>query len=542
MREEAVVRSSARSELPKLCGADVELGNFIMGSDTFRSTCLSAARALLREIDGVSRSAYYGWRSPEVAGGGSAYGAQGGYSSYGGGYGDTYDPRDMDRKFLENGGCAYIDLGHLEVCVPEVLSARDHVAAWHAMLRIAARALAAANGRMSPGQQIQLLADNSDGRGQSWGGHLNFLLTRRAYDNIFRRRPHHALFLAAYQISSIVFAGQGKVGSENGSPDVSFQLSARADFMETFVGEQTTYARPIVNSRDEPLCGRSVASTGAPDMARLHVIFYDSNLNQTACFLKVGVMQIVLAMIEAERVKYDLALEDPLEAVRRWSHDPSLEARARTLAGRSLSAIELQLEFLEQARRFAAGARLKGLVPDAEEILDLWEATLLMLEKGDIDALACRLDWPLKLLILERAMTEHEGLDWCSPEIEHLSRAYASLDPDAGLYLAFERSGSLERIVPEARIKHFISDPPEDTRAYCRAMLLRMGRHRVEEVNWDQIRFRGAWGSRVLDLPDPLNPNREATAAARDGSNSLDEALDRLGVAPELGWMPQQTQ
>jgi proteasome accessory factor A len=84
--------------------------------------------------------------------------------------------------------------------------------------------------------------------------------------------------------------------------------------------------RPIVNSRDEALCGTFREAQEQPataDMARLHVIFYDNTLCHVASLLKVGVMQIVLAMIEAGRIKPGLALEDPLDALLRWSHDPT---------------------------------------------------------------------------------------------------------------------------------------------------------------------------------------------------------------------------
>src|SRR2546425_9097326 len=230
------------TQLPKLCGADVELGNFIVGLDQTGGTGPAASRALLREIDGLpgapvfgpSLSRWGGWKSGDDALASPRYG---------------YNPQDWGRKYLpSNGGCCYIDLDHLELCLPELLSAYDHVAAWHAMLRIARQALFAANAKLPSGQTIHVLVNTSDGHGNSYGSHLNFLLTRRAWRNLFHRKLHSLLYLAAYQASSIVFTGQGKVGAENGAPPVQFQLSQRADFCETLIGEQTTYDRPLVNS------------------------------------------------------------------------------------------------------------------------------------------------------------------------------------------------------------------------------------------------------------------------------------------------------
>src|SRR5512139_214850 len=139
--------------VPKLCGADVELGNFVLGRYREDGTGLEASRALLREIDGVPNLR----RSNSTT------------SGYAGGYGQTYDPQDWGRKFLSsNAGCAYIDLNHLEICLPEVVSAFEHVAAWHAMLRLTRRALFAANERLPPGQRIQVLVNNSDGQSNSY--------------------------------------------------------------------------------------------------------------------------------------------------------------------------------------------------------------------------------------------------------------------------------------------------------------------------------------------------------------------------------------
>ena len=506
----------ARARVPKLCGADVELGNFVLGVYRQNGSGPEASRALLHEIAGVPNARSY-W---------SAHGFPPQSSA-------TYDPQDWGRKFLaSNGGCAYIDLNHLEICLPEVRSAFDHVAAWHAMLRVARQALYAANERRPRGQRIQVLINNSDGRSNSYGAHLNFLVTRRAWDNIFRRRLHYQLFLASFQASSIVITGQGKVGAENGAPPVAFQLSQRADFLETLTGEQTTHHRPFVNSRDESLCG------GGSDLARVHSIFYDSTLCHVASLLKIGLMQIVLAMIEAEQVDHRLILEDPVESVVRWSHDPTLQTQAPMVSGARVTAVELQRLFLEEARRFAGAGGCDGIVPRAGDILDLWEDTLSRLETNDFPVLVRRLDWVLKLSLLARALRQRPHLDWSSPEIKHLDHVYASLDPAEGLYWVHEAHGGVERLVGEERIVQLVNDPPEDTRAWTRAMLLRVaGADRVDAVDWDSITFSttGVHGYRTyrqVELADPLAFTRAETERHFQDAGTLGEILAALGAQP----------
>jgi Pup amidohydrolase len=509
-----------RDRVPKLCGADIELGNFVLGLERGSGTGREASRALLREIE-------------------APYADRGGYGVrlVGSAGRAAYDPQDWGRKYLSsNGGCFYCDLDHLECCLPEVRSAYDHLAAWHAMLRIARRALEAANARLPAGQRIHVLVNNSDGRGNAYGSHLNFLVTRRAWDDIFERRLHHMLYLAAFQVSSIVYTGQGKVGAENGRPAVAFQLSQRADFFEAVTGVQTTYRRPIVNSRDEALCGREPEPS--PDLARLHCIFFDNTLCHGSSLLKVGTMQMMLALLEAERVDPDLLLDDPVAAVVRWSHDPTLTARARTASGKALTAVELQLLFLEEAQRFAAAGGFDDVVPRAGDILALWEDTLLELRAGDVTGLSSRLDWVLKLRILRRAMQQRPGLTWAAPEIKHLDHLYGSLDPAEGLYWAHERLGIVERLVSESEVERFVHEPPEDTRAWTRAMLLRLaGPDGIEDVDWDRIRFRrarrGYWPVvRTLHLDDPLGFTRAAVEGVIQDAATLDDVLDALHAEP----------
>ncbi|HVO28044.1 MAG TPA: proteasome accessory factor PafA2 family protein [Candidatus Margulisiibacteriota bacterium] len=500
--------------LPKLCGADIELGNFILGVERPEGSGAEAARAVLREIVGLPCTGVSVASSAAVA---------------------PYDPQDWGRKYLPaNGGCVYIDLDHVEACIPEVTGAYDHLAAWHAMLRIVRRALGAANARRPAGQRIQVLVNNSDGRSNSYGSHLNFLVTRRAWDNLFNRRLHYQLFLAAFQASSIVLTGQGKVGAENGMPPCAYQIAQRADFFQTLCGLQTTYNRPLVNSRDEPLCGRG-DERHAP-AARLHCIFFDNTLCHVASLLKVGLMQIVLTMIEAEQVNPQLLLEDPVDAVQRWSHDPSLRTRAQMAGGSAVTAVELQLHFLDAAKRFVAAGGCDGSVPQVRAIVQLWEDTLLKLEARDLPALAGRLDWVLKLHILQRAMQQRPQLTWASPEIKLLDHLYSSLDPADGLYWAYEASGVVESLVSDERITYFEHNPPADTRAWTRAMLLRLvGADAIESVDWDSIVFRaGQVGYRRtyrrLDLASPLAFAEAETGHILQRGRCCDTMLDELGA------------
>lgn len=516
--------------VPKLCGADVELGNFVTGSLEFRDSVREASQALLAEI---TRAAGIRAEAPETS--------RPGY----------VDLQDRERAFLwTNGGGAYIDLDHQEICLPEVLSAFDHVACWHAMLRVVQRAQQAANASRPDGSRIQVLVNNSDGRGNSYGGHLNFLVSRALWDNLVHRKPHYQAYLAAFQVSGLPLTGQGKVGSENGAPPTDYQLSQRADFFETMSGIQTTFRRPLINTRDEPHCGELLSAR--PDLARAHVIFFDSTLCQVSRLLAVGTTQIVLAMLEAGRVEADLALDDPLAALSRWSHDPTLEARALLVSGDAVTAVQLQRRFFEEARRFLDAGGCDGVVPRAADIIALWDDTLARLEARNWAALTGRLDWVLKRSLLERACRQRPDLSWDSPEIKHLDHLYASLDPAAGLFWSFAERGLIEPVVSETEIEGFVTEPPHDTRAWGRAMLLRRARPEwIDRVDWDVIRFKlpepdgGVTGWRV-DLSDPLGATRADLEETMAACPSFDLLLRAVGATqdrppavttPSPGWL-----
>jgi proteasome accessory factor A len=506
--------------VPKLCGADIELGNYLAGQASPQGSGPEAARLMLAAL-----------------------------ARAGGGVGSTQGtPRcgsvqDWGRQFLAaNGGSAYIDLDHLELCLPEVRSAYDHLAAWHAMLRLGQIALRAVNARRPADRPVRVLVNSSDGHGHSYGSHLNVLLARRTWEDIMERRLHYLAFLIAHQVSSLVLTGQGKVGSENGAPDARYQLSQRADFLETLLAPQTTYRRPVVNTRDEPHTGTSgvLATESVPAtraLARLHVICYDSTLCHSASLLKPGLLQIVLAMLEAGAVP-PLALDDPLGALQVWSRDPELRAQAGLVDGRRVTAVELQLLIHGYAVRFAAGGGCDDIVPRADDLLAHWGDTLDKCRERNWPALAPRLDWVLKLGMLERALHGDPRLDWDGPALKMLDHLYGSLDPGEGLYWAWARAGGVEELVAREDIARLAAEPPEDTRAWTRAMLLRRaGPAQVELVDWDHIRFRlrrtGRSPARVhLRMANPVGWTRDHVAPLLAKHHRLHALLAALGGMP----------
>ncbi|HEY2774957.1 MAG TPA: proteasome accessory factor PafA2 family protein [Candidatus Binatia bacterium] len=527
MRSASTIRPDSLPPLaPTVCGADVELANFIVGADSVTDRSREAARRVLAHVIGV---------------------APGRFAAIGHDFGDTgrdaweQVAAERTRVWLAtNGGCIYIDMDHVELCLPEVSSAFDHVAAWHAMIRIARDAAERASEGLPDGEFVELVANNSDGQSSSYGGHLDFLVRRRTWDEI-SRRAGSLLFLASHHASSIVYTGAGKVGAENGRPRVTYQLSQRADYMESLFGYQTTEARPLVNTRDEPLCGYRLDSRNPDSLARMHVIHCDTGLCHGAQVLRVGVEQIVLAMLGAEHVDRSLLLEDPVDAIVAWSHDIKLGRRATLVSGEEVTAVELQRRYFD----VAVEAHARGAFPEiprVDEILSLWDDTLSKLAGGDLAALAPRLDWVLKLDAI-RSLPAMRDREERAEAAKHADLQYAAVDPDRGLYWAYEDAGLVELHASDEAIARSVVEPPADTRAFARALVLRTFGDEVRDVNWDYVRIRPADGGPdfELALDDPRDPafsrplERDATPAeeASTETNFQDRSLQKPTTRPE---------
>ena len=201
-------------------------------------------------------------------------------------------------KVLANGGRLYVDGAHPEYSTPECTNPREIVAFERAGERILAQCLeqmARATGR----DHCVLYKNNSDGKGNSYGYHESYLMSRAVpFERIVK-------ILAPFFVTRPIFAGAGKVGAENQTSPADYQISQRADFFECLVDLNTMVRRPIVNSRDEPH-----AEYGK--YRRLHVIVGDANMAELSTYLKVGTLSIVLDLLDAGADLPQFELDDPV--------------------------------------------------------------------------------------------------------------------------------------------------------------------------------------------------------------------------------------
>ena len=417
---------------------------------------------------------------------------------------------------LTNGARYYVDHAHPEYSTPECLDALEAVRFDKAGERILARSMEAARRVLPAGQEVVVYKNNSDGKGNSYGCHENYLVGRDvAFGALVRT-------LIPWFVTRQVFTGAGKVGAENGAEPVTYQISQRVDFFEEEVGLETTLKRPIVNTRDEP-------HADPQRYRRLHVIVGDANLCEEATYLKVGTTAIVLAMLEDGFVRTDFSLEAPVAAMRVVSHDPLLRATLVGVDGRSLTALEIQWEYLRMARAWAAvsdptpcgGAALVA------DVLDRWEEVLGLLER-DPGLLDGRLDWVTKRTLLD-AYAARDGLAPDDPKLALLALQYHDVRPERSLYERLVRAGRVTRLVEEADVLAATADPPEGTRAYFRGTCLARWPESVVAANWDSVVLdTGSEPLRRIPMMEPTRGSKEHVAELLAGVSTPGQLVEGL--------------
>ena len=136
--------------------------------------------------------------------------------------------------------------------------------------------------------ELKIYKNNVDGKGASYGSHENYLYPRDldVEDVQAALIPHF--------VTRQVYCGAGRIGLGQQGEQPGFQISQRADYIETEVSLETTLNRGIVNTRDEP-------HAEADKWRRLHVIIGDANLSEFSNYLKsVSYTHLTLPTIHVE--------------------------------------------------------------------------------------------------------------------------------------------------------------------------------------------------------------------------------------------------
>lgn len=413
--------------------------------------------------------------------------------------------RQIVNVIASNGGRVYVDHAHPEYSAPETMDPFEAVCYDHAGDRIMLEAARRVNERN--GSHIVLHRNNVDGKGASWGTHENYMMLRRVpFDEV-------AALMTLHFISRQIYTGSGRVGIGEKSEEAGYQLSQRADYVHSIVGLQTTFDRPIVNARDE--------SHVTGDYRRLHVIVGDANRMDGPQALKLGTTSMLLWLLEQsdaadsnseldlDALLVDLQLVDPVEAMHTVSHDLGLADQLPLEQGGSTTAWQIQVRLFsavcaQGASTYGSDNRGEPLWPDEEtkRIMAMWRQALM-----DVAAVrhanedqrlkmadeASRLEWLLKWQLLER-LRRKIGADWSNPKLAALDLSWAALDPARSVFARLQ--SQTQRVTlnqnddpdqADAQVQRAASNPPENTRAWLRAEIIKHFPQQVVAASWSHV-------------------------------------------------------
>lgn len=414
-------------------------------------------------------------------------------------------------KVLYNGARLYVDHAHPEYSTPECSNVTELIMHEKAGEKILEMSRVEASQRLPSNREILLYKNNSDKKGNSYGYHENYLMSRATS---FKRI---AEVLIPFLVTRQIFTGAGKVGSENGTDATHFQISQRADFIETEIGLDTMSKRPIINTRDEPHANKE-------KYRRLHLILGDANMSEVSTYLKIGVTALILSMIEEGAIHLNLEILNPIQAIVNISHDLSCRKRVECKGGKNYSALEIQMKYLEEAHRYLSKHHADK---HTVELIKRWEDTLRKLAQDPLQ-LNWELDWVIKFYLLNSYRKERK-LDWDHPTISMMDLQYHDLRQQKGLYYLLEKEKRVTRVITDQDIYQAIESPPANTRAYFRGMCRKKYGPFLQGVNWDSISFCCQDGNvKRIFMLEPMKGSKALVKDVLDNSDDIDSLIKNL--------------
>ena len=385
--------------------------------------------------------------------------------------------------FTRGGARLYLDVGsHPEFATAECDRLEDVLAQDRAGELVMADLAEQANARLAatgvPGR-IHLLKNNRDAEGNGFGCHENYLVRRRG------DFWNDARTLVPHLVTRQILVGAGHIAADGDTRRAAdglrgYVFSQRADQMWDAVSSATTRARPLINTRDEP-------HADAERYRRMHVIVGDSNIAQGSTLLKVAAMDLLLDYLEHGGELGDLALADPMRAIRDTCHDMTGGVLLERSDGRTITPLEMQAEHLGRLRdHVAQGIEVTAL---HEAALELWERGLQALRLQQPELVDKELDWAVKHRLLTRYCQRHDT-DLTDPRVSRLALAYHDVSPSEGLRQRLEDAGLLHRFVDEATCRRAVDTPPATTRARLRGAVVGRAEDLRRDVSVDWVRVR----------------------------------------------------
>jgi proteasome accessory factor A len=308
----------------------------------------------------------------------------------------------------------------------------------------------------------------------------------------FRRQRAASL---AFLVSRPAWSGAGTLGA-----DGSFGLSEKGPSMNAVVRSRPgSTERSIFDTGNllKDVLGAVHFRVGAyfgllRPRQRMQLGLSDSNMAETAEYLKVATTSLVIEMAEAGHLDQAPRLVHPIEALHALVGDPTLRTRVEVHGREPMTALELQRAYLAAARSWL---RERVAAPmEAHRAVTLWADTLDGLE-ADPGRLVGTLDWPSKRYLIEASAA---GEPFAVQK--KIDLKYHELD--TGYFADMLRRGIAPRLVSEDEARTAQRTPPSSGPARMRGQLVKtlQGSPLPVQVSWESVRIGGRLRGKVIQL------------------------------------------
>src|SRR3989344_5836478 len=353
-------------------------------------------------------------------------------------------------EFTENGGRFYVDNGHHpEWATPETKSP------------LAATVYELAGERLVQIYAQYLYKNIVDAEEQAWGAHENY------YSSM---PPTELKPLGPFLATRQIYAGAGR------QKDGKYMISQRPQFIDHLEHKGTQInERGIICTKNEP-------HMSTQNRYRIHMILGDANRSPMTIWLKLGTTALVLRLLEEGKlphIPYDenKIISDINEIARQegdWIMQSTFPEK--------MSAVAVQRLYHSAAKK-----EYDNHNEQIHDLLEVWDDTLTLLEK-DPSKLHRRIDWLAKRKILNSYQKIH-NLKEDASDLESLDNEYhlVGAHHETPTFDRFYQEGYFERLVPEELVIDAMQNPPTNTRAWGRGLMIKYGKKLKENISISKL-------------------------------------------------------
>ncbi len=238
---------------------------------------------------------------------------------------------------------------------------------------------------------------------------------------------------------------------------------------------------------------------------RLQIALGDSNMAQTAEYLRMGITMLLLDMVESGALRNAPRIAKPIQALKKIGADPSLTTLVELTTAGHVTALEIQRFYLQAAKDWVAGLPQPG---EARQVLNGWEDVLDQLEH-DRPALIGQVDWITKLHLIVQA-----GPAATLASKKKIDLKYHELGPE-GYFSQLAEAGLCLTQVSDQEVHQAQRTPPTNSPASARGRFIREFAGEGLSVNWDFVLLDRRFRKQVIHLDHYFEsqPQREEAAS-----------------------------